>query len=313
MLKRIKTYFVLSFIGLSNGLMAQQQPQYTHYLLNHFAINPAVAGSKSCLDATFGYRNQWVGFEGAPKTAFGSLHTVFKNNKYGLDNKHAMGLMIESDKYGPFTRAKFKVAYAYHFPFSRNVLMSMGLFVGIEQLSFRSGQVTLIDFNDNAIGRASNALIVPEVVPGVFLQSKKWFGGLSIHQTLTPQIKAVGTAESKLVRHGFITLGRKFEHKKWDFIPSTLIKVAPAAPLAVDLNLIAEYNNVFAFGLTYRNVDALSALIKFKALNYFTIGYAYDYTLSKIQAGAANTHEIVISINPCGNNNASKYACPTFN
>lgn len=311
MIKQLTYCFIfcllLSFSGIS-----QQQPQYTHYIFNHFAINPAVAGSKACLDATFGYRNQWVGFEGAPKTAFGSLHTVFKQNRYGLENKHAMGVMIESDKYGPFSRAKFKVAYAYHFPLNRDILMSMGMFVGVEQLSFRAGEVTLINFNDNAIGQAQNAIIVPEVVPGIFLQSKLWFGGLSIHQTLSSQMKAVGTVESKLVRHGFLSFGRKFEYNKWNFVPSTLIKIAPAAPWAVDLNLMMEYKKSLAFGLTYRNIDALAALVKFRVGDYFTVGYAFDYTLSKIQAGAANTHEIIIGINPCGNKAGDKYACPTF-
>lgn len=307
-----KLIYIFVFVFFIKPVISQQLPQYSHYILNHFAINPAVAGSKTCLDATFGYRNQWVGFEGAPRTSFGSVHAVLKKNKYGLENKHAMGVIIVNDRFGPFSRAKFKAAYAYHFPFNRKVLMSVGMFVGIEQLSFRSGEVTLINFNDNAIGQASNALIIPEVVPGIFLQNDKWFGGLSIHQTTNSQIKAVGTAESKLARHAFVSFGRKFEHKNWKIIPSTLIKTAPAAPPTVDLNLMFNYKSAFSFGATYRNIDAVAALIKFRALDYFNIGYAFDYTLSKIQAGAANTHEIVISINPCGNRPESKYGCPTF-
>ncbi len=293
-------------------MVSQQQPQFSHYIFNQFAFNPAVAGSKACLDATLGYRNQWVGFEGAPKTAFGGVHTVFKKNKLGLENKHAFGVYIESDRYGPFSRAKFKLAYAYHFPLNRDILMSMGLFVGIEQLSFRSGEVTLINFNDDAIGQAANAIIVPELTPGIFLQSEKWFGGLSIHQTTTSQLKAVGTSESKLVRHGMLTGGTTFKREKWSFIPSALIKIAPSVPTAVDINIMADYKKTFAFGLTYRNTDAVVALVRFRALDYFTVGYAFDYTLSQIQAGASNSHEIMLSINPCGNKKGTRYACPTF-
>jgi type IX secretion system PorP/SprF family membrane protein len=307
-----KILFVLLII-VSVRLSSQQLPQYTHYILNHFAINPAVAGSKDCLDAKFGYRTQWVGFDGAPKTAFGSLHTVFKKNSYGLDNKHAMGVLVVNDTYGPFRRTKLKVAYAYHFALTRDVLMSAGLFLGVEQLSFRSGQVTLINFNDNAISQASSSLIFPEISPGIFLQSKNWFGGLAIQQTITSEIKAVGTAESKLIRHANLTAGIKFSKNKWSIIPSTLIKYAPSLPYAVDVNVMVDYKNRFGFGLTYRNTDAVAALIKFVATDNITIGYSYDYTLSGIQAGASNTHEIVIGLNPCGNNTKGKYACPTFN
>lgn len=309
----MKRILILLLILISVRLSAQQLPQYTHYIFNHFAINPAVAGSKACLDAKFGYRTQWVGFDGAPKTAFGSLHTVFKKNHYGLENKHAMGVLIESDSYGPFRRAKLKLAYAYHFPLTRDILMSAGIFIGVEQLSFRSGDVTLINFNDNAIGQAANALIFPEFSPGIFLQSESWFGGLSIQQTLASEIKATGTADSKLIRHANLTAGIKFSKKDWSIIPSTLIKYAPSMPYAVDVNIMADYKNRFAFGLTYRNTDAIAALIKFVATDNLSVAYSFDYTLSGIQAGASNTHEIILGINPCGNNKKGKYACPTFN
>ena len=126
---RVSITLLLFFASLiSFKLSAQQQPQYTHYILNHFAINPAVAGGKPCLDATLGYRNQWVGFEGAPKTAFGSFHTSFGTNKFNPNNKHGIGALVVSDRFGPFRRVKLKVAYAYHFQLTRKILMSAGIF-----------------------------------------------------------------------------------------------------------------------------------------------------------------------------------------
>lgn len=311
---RLNITILLICIGLfSIQLSAQQQPQYTHYLLNHFAINPAVAGGKPCLDATLGYRNQWVGFEGAPKTAFGSFHTSFAKNKFNPNNKHGIGALVVSDRFGPFRRVKLKVAYAYHFQLTRKVLMSAGIFVGLEQISFRSGDVTLINFNDNAIGQASNAFIVPEISPGIFLQNDKWFGGMAIQQIIQNEISAVGTSESKLVRHGHLLFGLNFGERDWSMTPSILLKKAPAVPYSAEVNVMFNYKNAFSFGATYRTTDAIAALIKFKVLNNFTVGYAYDYTLSQIQVGAANTHEIILGINPCGNRARGQYACPTFN
>ena len=37
---------------------AQQTAQYTQNVFNMFAINPAVAGSKDCIDVRLGYRQQ---------------------------------------------------------------------------------------------------------------------------------------------------------------------------------------------------------------------------------------------------------------
>jgi len=61
-----KLLFVFIIIAFNNGLKAQQLPQYTQWAFHQFALNPAHAGIKQCIDISTLYRNQWVGFEGAP-------------------------------------------------------------------------------------------------------------------------------------------------------------------------------------------------------------------------------------------------------
>ena len=127
-------------------------------------------------------------------------------------------------------------------------------------------------------------------------------------------VEAIGTDESKLARHGTLLGGLNVKlNRDWGVVPSVLFKMVSAAPVAVDVNVMATYKNNLSFGLSYRNVDAASVLAKYSFLNYFTLGYAFDYTLSDIQTNSDNTHEVTISINPCGSKKQSKYACPTFN
>uniref|UniRef100_UPI0039AEF884 type IX secretion system membrane protein PorP/SprF n=1 Tax=Myroides odoratus TaxID=256 RepID=UPI0039AEF884 len=49
---------------------AQQDPQYTQYMYNPASINPAYAGSVDHLQLFGLYRTQWVGLDGAPRTAY---------------------------------------------------------------------------------------------------------------------------------------------------------------------------------------------------------------------------------------------------
>lgn len=311
-LKKIFVFLVVSSF-ITNGL-SQQIPQYTNYLINQFAFNPAVAGSKECLDITLAHRTQWVGFEGAPVTTFGSFNTILSQDKYGLGYKHAIGLVALRDAYGPFVRTKLKGAYAYHLPLTKKILFSMGMFVGIEQINFDASEVTLINYNDDAINNSRRATIFPEFTPGVFLQSDKWFAGATFQQTIGGEQKVVGTNETRLTRHGTLMGGINIPlNDDWSIIPSTLFKFSKAAPWAIDVNAMADYKNRFSIGISYRNVDAVSGLVTFNFLNYFRIGYAYDYTLSKIQFGGSNTHEVTLSINPCGYREDPKYGCPTFN
>src|SRR6476661_4670 len=60
------------FFSLS--VMAQAKPSYTQYILNNYILNPAVAGIENYTDVKLSYRNQWTGINGAPVTAYFSIH-----------------------------------------------------------------------------------------------------------------------------------------------------------------------------------------------------------------------------------------------
>ena len=79
MMKKCFFYIVLLF-GYCISF-AQQVPQYSNFLNNYFALNPALAGSNQCLNVKIGHRNQWVGFSGAPKTTFASFSSELKHKK----------------------------------------------------------------------------------------------------------------------------------------------------------------------------------------------------------------------------------------
>jgi len=311
---KIKNILILLFLLQFQQVISQQIPQFTHHLMNHFAYNPAVAGSKNCMDVTLAHRIQWSGFDGAPITTFGSFHTTIKKNRYDIANKQAIGLVVLNDSYGPFNRMKLKLAYAYHMKVKRKILLSMGMFVGLEFAHFDANKVTLINYNDPAIYNSGRKMLIPEITPGVFLQSDFWFAGATLQQALSKKIKAIGTEESKFNRHGTLLGGLNLKlAKSWKLVPSVLLKIIPSSPISADVNVLAIYKNNFTFGFSYRNQDAVAGLVKFSFANYFSVGYAYDFTLSDIKHGSFNTHEMVLGINPCGTKKPGKYACPTFN
>ena len=59
---------------------------------------------------------------------------------------------------------------------------------------------------------------------------------------------------------------------------------------------------------------ALMAMIKVPFLNYFSLGYSYDITTSRLRVASSNTHEIILAIYPCKANDPSKtiVSCPVF-
>ena len=67
--------FTLLFTCMSQiHVNAQQDAQSSLYFFNPLNYNPAYAGSRGSLNFTAINRAQWVGWEGAPRTQFLSIH-----------------------------------------------------------------------------------------------------------------------------------------------------------------------------------------------------------------------------------------------
>src|SRR5688572_16962713 len=73
---------------------AQQRPLQSLYMFDPLLVNPAYAGTHVQLSGTAIYRNQWVNFDGAPKTFTGAIHSGFRKARVGL------GLLFSNDQIG---------------------------------------------------------------------------------------------------------------------------------------------------------------------------------------------------------------------
>ncbi len=294
---------------------AQQLGQYTQYVFNHFSVNPAVAGSKDCIDVRLGYRKQWLNFPGQPTTGWASLHgTILPKGKPHMPNKHGIGAFVETDNAGNWGYTRMVLAYAYHLRMTQETYLSFGFFAGAEQMKLNLGEVTLTDYDDPAIEGRASVLVAPDVTPGVFVYGKKGWGGVAMHHALGNKIDGIGV-ESRLARQFMLSGGYRYAMgRKSTISPSALMKFSPGAPMALDINALAEWNRTIALGLGYRSGDAVVFLMKVAFLKYFQLGYSYDVTTSKLRFGGSNTHEIVLGVTPCGKEDLRKKLinCPAF-
>ena len=80
----------LAEIPFLEGVIAQQDAQYTQYMYNTIAVNPAYAGSRGALSIAALHRSQWVGLDGAPITQTFNIHSP-------ISSKVGAGLSISGD------------------------------------------------------------------------------------------------------------------------------------------------------------------------------------------------------------------------
>lgn len=316
-MQRIITYVVLiCTLFQANKLSAQQEFQISQYMFNPFSFNPAYAGTKDCIDATIGARLQWLGFQAhrIPNTKFFNIHGAFKNKYKFVKTKHAAGLSIMNDQAGRITNTRMMLAYAYHVPLSYKVNMSMGVYAGAIQYKFAGGDLRYGDITDPAIPGAVVAYLYPDVTAGLrFVTWKKAFYALSASQLVGNRLPEIGN--SRLERHFQFMAGKAFENQAYDMeiIPSVLVKFAPFSAPAVDANLLFNFSNAFAVGASYRAFSTFSGIMQVKFMRYFTLGYSYDYSLSKTNLVSINTHEITIGIDVCPEKTGIIIDCPAFN
>ncbi len=311
-------FYYYIFFGMlvfwNSKTKAQQAPQFSQYIFNYYAINPAMAGSKSCLNFTIGHRNQWLQLDGSPETSFGSFSTELKiKSKPSNRTKHGIGMYVENDAIGPTAKTSVNLAYAFHLPISREINASFGIFAGIHQFKLDASKIELAESNDPLINGSGNTIMVPDFSPGMFLSHKNWFAGYSIKQLARNKWKVTGSDNSRNRWHHYIVGGKRFDLGKFNLIPSAMLKYAAFSRPALDINIIAELNRSFDIGIGWRNQDQIGAMLKVKFLRFLTLGYAYDYTTSKLRFGSANTHEVIISVSACPHDRGEVYQCPIFN
>jgi len=296
----LKYFFgIAALLFTSQWAGAQQTPHFTNFLFNAFAVNPANAGLKECLDARIGYRNQWSGFEDAPQTVIASAHQRINSISKERGVIHGAGLVLQGDVTGPTGRTGAQAAYAVHLPMSRRTRLSFGVGVGLFQYRFDLAQINVPMAGDPFLQSSETELVFPDITAGVWLYSKYWFAGFSGGHLTNPRLDNIGESYD-MSPHFNLMGGRIFEvGEKMSYIPAAQFIFTGNSTPSIDVNFWADYDNLVALGVAFRSQDAVAGMLKFNFLDYFTIAYAYDFTYSKVRLGPSNAHEIILGITAC--------------
>ena len=276
-----KLIFIALFFLSILRIYAQHDNLYSQYMFNGLLINPAYAGSTDVLNATFVNRNQWVGFDGAPRTSTFSLHTPFKNKKINI------GLTFTNDQFGITTQNKIDVMGAYRLFFKKSSL-SFGLQVGMNFIKNNWNTLQTITPGDQAFMGPYSSHNVPQTGFGLYYKAQKFYIGLS-----SPDMVAISTSKTTY-KSMLFTAGYLFDMSDNIKIkPSFLIKYIRNSPLEIDINAIA-YFKMIGIGYSYRSNDAMVFLATVNVNKQLSFGYSYDLTTSKLSTYVRGSHEIML-------------------
>lgn len=296
-------YFVL-FLFLSHVLIGQQAAQYSTYMLNPYAYNPAAAGLGQTFQAAATYRRQWNDLPGAPETVQVNGHFPLGIIPFGA------GIQVETDALGAHRVNKAALAMNYQRAVGSNARISFGASVGYLQyrldgslLRAPQGQYEQNVFlhNDDFLPEGSTQAATPFVDLGFVFELNALQVGLAVLPVFAPalQFSAQNGIDYALSQHFIGHASYSFEvGEAHEFRPSVLVK-SDGIQTQAEVSGIFSFNSNILLGASFRGVasssrDAVVALVGGRINPKTTLVYAFDIPLSALKAGHRGSHELLL-------------------
>lgn len=275
---------------IGTSTYGQQEPQYTQYMYNPTVINPAYAGSKGYTSIYGLYRTQWVGLEGAPKTANISMNKPIEGSKLGY------GVSVLSDKIGVSDETQISVDLAYTLFLQNDSRLAFGLKASGNFLNIDYTKLNQYNPGEQALQNNITNQFSPNVGVGFYYYNKKSYLGASVPMLLnTEKYDDMNKAQVNQRYHVYLMGGRVYDLSyNLKFKPAFVSKIVAGAPLQLDVSTNFMFNEKFIIGAAYRWSASVSMLAGFQLNDNLFIGYGYDAETTRLSNYNSGSHEIFL-------------------
>jgi type IX secretion system PorP/SprF family membrane protein len=280
----------------------QQEQHFTQFMFNKMEFNPAEAGRHAKPTIILLHRDQWIGLEGSPKTQKLSGQMTFMDDRVGI------GLSLNRHTVGITERLQAQLNYAYKIE-TDVALIHLGVATSLRrlQLDFTDSRLISshgIDIDPN-IERATFNDVYFNVGGGITISNDRFYFGIGV-----PRLRAVDITLSDELdldymenRHIYAMAGYEFEPGQGvQIIPQILLKATENAPINIDMNVNAHFNDQFLAGLTFRTyksandgiAESLDLLAGLHLNEFWLLALSYDIGLSALKSYHNGSMEIVL-------------------
>ncbi|MDX5436323.1 MAG: PorP/SprF family type IX secretion system membrane protein [Pontibacter sp.] len=309
----MKRYILLAFLlGVVWPVQAQNRKQLASFPQFRHTYNPSLTGAEGTVFRSV-YRNQWTGFEDAPKTIIASAeldlkrsgNTYFKGQSNREESgaagaKHALGVNVYHDQFGPARETQAGLSYSAAVRLSEAVSLRWGATLTYTLNNLDGNSLTVDQENDpqytrllgqeNRSGRADINL-------GLSLVAANYYFGYAIQDVTEGRVLSTGSdylndyfTRRHVLLGGYrvgitdmVGLSLNGIYQYDEKLKSTLEGQAKVI-----------YNNMLWLGGGYRKELAytLGAGVQ---LGQLTIGYTYESPTQNARAIDKATNEIMLS------------------
>lgn len=293
---RIILYAISVLLFISFGVKAQQSPDISQYVIHQPFVNTAAITKSGAQNGALIFKQQWIGYEGAPSSLFMNFNMPLKS-----PNRFA-GILVTNDNIGIHNNVRLSGIYAHKFRIDRTSFFSLSAAPGLEFIQSDYNQIQT-DFSDDPTFQGSaTSLFSMNMGAGAFYFNKKFYAGLALPTLLYNHFEPSGSENKGTI--GFdvkqiplnLTGGwEKDLGKFFSLQPSFLLKYEIASAMQIDINAMVEYREMIGFGLSYRTTRSLNIMANYRISKLFKIGYAFNTQVgSQLGSYHSGTHEVAL-------------------
>lgn len=315
-MKKIYLTIVIALIYTTS--YGQSKPLLGQYFQNLPAFAPALTGANDYLDIRLSYRQQWVGFEGAPRTVYLSAYSSLKSKEKNLQErslrleekneasgtklKHGIGGYLQSNEEGPFKQLDFNLNYAVHVPVFHRTYLSFGVSAGLNNEKIDIADITVkngsIDQTYQSWLNDGTANTYLNLQGGFALNSDHYYVAYSTVPFLRTFLSGNENVyeDEDYMRHQIATGGRLYLNQDVELIPNGFVRIDKAMPLLFDAGMRVRYQQKYWTGVSYRNTGTIIGMLGLNVNDLWNLSYSYEYGVSDLSSYNSGTHEIVLGI-----------------
>jgi type IX secretion system PorP/SprF family membrane protein len=287
---------LITLIGIISGaiLYAQQMPLSENYFLDKYSLAPSYAGNFNNRYLFMGYRSDWSGVDGGPKTFRLSYNDhLMQNAGYG-------GKFIY-DKAGIFKQLIIMGSYSYNIKINDDQRIMFGISAG-----FYSNTLNLKDYYNDPTYNIDPALISANVtsklkfmsdvsvvysfkgIDAGFLFSNINFGE-SKYQDVDVHYKPLANYQIHASYCYIVT-------DKWDINPLVILRGGRYIKSQIEIASSVVYQKRVWGSLLFRDPGIWGIGVGGNIIKGLKLGYNFNFA-STVASRFYNNHEIVLGIN----------------
>jgi type IX secretion system PorP/SprF family membrane protein len=291
-----KLYLILIILQSSTYVHSQQSPLSENYFMDKYSLAPSYAGNYNPKYLITGYRSDWAGIEGGPKTL-----RISYNDLFPFMQMTGYGGKIVFDKAGIFSQLYVMGSYSYNLRVSQDHHVMFGLSMGLYK-----NRLNLLDYYNDP-----NYTIDPSLVSQDIKSKMKFMSDFSAVWTWK-EIEAgflfynisFGDASYKVVNLKYSPLSNFQFHaiylynlnEDWDVTPIMIIRGGKDIKSQFELASQVTYMKKLWGSLVFRDPCVLGFGLGANINKGLKIGYNFNLA-TNVALGGLNNHELSLGIN----------------